>query len=152
MCFQFTTGLKPPISWLCCWKTLPSQGIHLWGSLFWDIRRGRHFPHPHAVVPPGHDCGHMVMMMAKSFPILMKRWFLVIFCCRPQHHIGSPSTSGGRWIWTRCREACRTPLAAIIIMTMMMMNHWWWQWWWWRWRWWQWWWWRWRWRLWWRWW
>ena len=64
MCFQFTTGLKPPISWLCCWKTLPSQGIHLWGSLFWDIRRGRHFPHPHAVVPPGHDCGHMVMMVA----------------------------------------------------------------------------------------
>ena len=108
---------------------LPSQGIHLWGSLFWGIRTGRHFPRPRAVVPPDH-CAHMLIIVTVVTSTRPHRKISNSderddFCWRPRHHIGSPLTSGARWISTRCREACKTPLAAIIIMitliTMMLL-------------------------------
>ena len=101
---------------------LPSLGIHLWGSLFWDIHRGRHFPHQRVVAPPGDDIDfagvHLTREIANHVEEMI---FEEMMDWQPRHRTGFPLISGGRWIWSRCREACRRPLAANIMIIMMIM-------------------------------
>ena len=65
---------------------LPSQGIHLWGSLFWGIRTGRHFPRPRAVVPPDH-CAHMLIIVT------------VVTSTRPHRKISNSDERDDFWLF-----------------------------------------------------
>ena len=65
---------------------LPSQGIHLWGSLFWGIRTGRHSPRPHAVVPPDH-CAHMLIIVT------------VVTSTRPHRKISNSDERDDFWLF-----------------------------------------------------